>query len=132
MSTRPANRFELFTCGWKGHVLVGTDAARVSDADAAVVRQIGGVRWYHCLRCYDWVAQPPPDEPSSDTVPDRREIELPLRGRLLRARYVLRLIACDRAVFSFKTRPAVNTPSMCRSRISPVSRSTPTSAKCAP
>jgi uncharacterized membrane protein (DUF2068 family) len=98
MSTRPANRFELFTCGWKGHVLVGTDAARVSDADAAVVRQIGGVRWYHCLRCYDWVAQPPPDEPSSDTVPDRREIELPLRGRLLRDRYVLRLIACDRAV----------------------------------
>jgi uncharacterized membrane protein (DUF2068 family) len=98
MSDRPANRFELFTCGWQGHVLVGTDAARVSEADAAVVRQVGDVRWYHCLRCYDWVAAPPPAAPARDTVPGRQEIELPLRGRLLRDRYVLRLIACDRAV----------------------------------
>ena len=51
MRSRPPNRFELFTCGWKGHVLVGTDAARVTEADAALVRQIGDVRWYHCLRC---------------------------------------------------------------------------------
>ncbi len=98
MSARPANRFELFTCGWSGHVLVGTDAARVSEADAAVVRQIGDLRWYHCLRCYDWVARRPPQNPTRDTVPDRPEIELPLRGRLLRDRYVLRLIACERAV----------------------------------
>ena len=27
MGTRPANTYELFTCSWKGHVLVGTDAA---------------------------------------------------------------------------------------------------------
>ena len=47
MSDRPANQIELFTCGWKGHVLVGTDAARVTEADAAVVRQVGDVRWYH-------------------------------------------------------------------------------------
>ncbi len=98
MSARPANRFELFTCGWQGHVLVGTDAARVSEADAAVVRQVGDVRWYHCLRCYDWVAVPAPAAPARDTVPARHEIELPLRGRLLRDRYVLRLIACDRAI----------------------------------
>ena len=98
MSDRPANRFELFTCGWKGHALVGTDAARVTDADAAVVRQVGEVRWYHCLRCYDWVAEGLPSAPSRDTVPARTEIELPLRGRLLRDRYILRLISCDRAV----------------------------------
>jgi uncharacterized membrane protein (DUF2068 family) len=98
MGTRPTNRFELFTCGWQGHVLVGTDAARVVDDDAAVVREIAGVRWYHCLRCYDWVAMKPPAAPSRDRVPVRDDIELPLRGGLLRDRYVLRLIACDRAV----------------------------------
>jgi uncharacterized membrane protein (DUF2068 family) len=98
MGHRPSNRFELFTCGWKGHVLVGTDAAQVVDDDAAVVREIAGVRWYHCLRCYDWVAMQPSAAPSRDRVPVRDDIELPLRGRLLRDRYVLRLIAFDRAV----------------------------------
>jgi uncharacterized membrane protein (DUF2068 family) len=98
MSDRPANRFELLTCGWSGHVLVGTDAAHVVEADAAVVREIDGLRWYHCLRCYDWVAQSPPAQPSRHRAPVRDDIELPLRGRLLRDRYVLRLIAVDRAV----------------------------------
>jgi uncharacterized membrane protein (DUF2068 family) len=98
MSHRPANRFELFTCGWKGHDLVGTDAAQVTEADQALVREVGGLRWYHCLRCYDWVAQAPPTAPSRDRLPARTEIELPLRGRLLRDRYVLRLIAFDRAI----------------------------------
>jgi uncharacterized membrane protein (DUF2068 family) len=98
MRHRPANRFELFACGWAGHVLVGTDAAQITGADAAVVRQVGDLRWYHCLRCYDWVAMSPPPAPDRPTVPGRDEIELPLRGRLLRDRYVLRLIALDRAV----------------------------------
>ncbi|MGH9017782.1 MAG: DUF2127 domain-containing protein [Acidimicrobiales bacterium] len=98
MRPRPTNRFELFTCAWTGHVLVGTDAAAITPADAAVAREMGGVRWYHCLRCYDWVAFAPPAAPARPTVPPREEIELPLRGRLLRDRYVLRLIACDRAV----------------------------------
>jgi uncharacterized membrane protein (DUF2068 family) len=98
MSSRPANRFELFTCGWKGHVLVGTDAAAVSAGDAAVVRESADGRWYHCLRCYDWVLADLPLAPTRPTVPGRDEIELPLRGPLLRDRYVLRLIACDRAV----------------------------------
>ena len=37
-----------------------------------------------------------------------------------------------RAVFSLRMRPAANTPSMRRTRVSPVSMSTPTSQKCAP
>jgi uncharacterized membrane protein (DUF2068 family) len=98
MGTGPSNRFELFTCAWRGHVLVGTDAAHVVEDDAAVVREIDGVRWHHCLRCFDWVALKPPVAPTRDRVPVRDDIELPLRGRLLRDRYVLRLIACDRAV----------------------------------
>ncbi|HXQ63145.1 MAG TPA: DUF2127 domain-containing protein [Acidimicrobiales bacterium] len=98
MRARPANSYELFTCGWRGHVLVGTDAAQVAEADAAVVREVDGTRWYHCLRCYDWVARTVPAAPTRDRVPPREEIELPLRGKLLRDRYVLRLIAFDRAV----------------------------------
>jgi uncharacterized membrane protein (DUF2068 family) len=97
-SHRPANRFELFTCGWQGHALVGTDAAQVTAEDAAVVREAGGLRWYHCLRCYDWVALAPPTDPTHQRVPEQADIELPLRGQLLRDRYVLRLIALDRAV----------------------------------
>ncbi len=38
---RPDNRYELLTCGWKGHFLVGTDAETVTEADAAVVRERG-------------------------------------------------------------------------------------------
>jgi uncharacterized membrane protein (DUF2068 family) len=97
-SGRPANRYELLSCAWGGHVLVGTDAATVTAGDAAVVRERDGLRFHHCLRCYDWVARHPPSAPSRQGVEERSEIELPLRGLLLRDRYVLRLIACDRAV----------------------------------
>jgi uncharacterized membrane protein (DUF2068 family) len=95
---RPANRYELLDCAWGGHVVVGTAAATVSPRDAAVVREVGGLRYHHCLRCYDWVALDPPVAPSRPTVEERSEIVLPLRGRLLRDRYILRLIACDRAI----------------------------------
>ena len=98
MRARPPNRYELFTCGWKGHVLVGLDAAEVADADPVLVREYGGLRWHHCLRCDTWIPKPAPDNPGSDAVPTRDEIQLPLRGPLLRDRYVLRLIAFDRAV----------------------------------
>ncbi len=77
---------------------MGTDAAHITAADDPLVREVGGLRWYHCLRCYDWVALAPPAAPTRDRLPARDEIELPLRGRLLRDRYVLRLIAFDRAI----------------------------------
>ena len=98
MGTRPPNRYELFTCGIGGHVLVGTDAATVTEADALVVRQIDGIRWYRCLRCDGWVPAEAPPHPTRDRVPGRDDVEVPLRGPLLRDRYVLRLIALDRAV----------------------------------
>jgi len=58
---RPSNRYELFTCAWSGHVLVGTDAATVTPDDALVVRADGPLRWHRCLRCDCWVALAPPD-----------------------------------------------------------------------
>ncbi len=95
---RPDNRYELFTCAWTGHALVGTDAATVVPEDSAIVRQVGGVRWCRCLRCDAWLPVEIPEHPSSERVPGRDEIELPARGPILRDRYVLRLIAIDRAV----------------------------------
>jgi uncharacterized membrane protein (DUF2068 family) len=95
---RPDYRYELFTCAWSGHVLVGDDVAEVTVEDALIVRQGDGVRWCRCLRCDAWFPVPLPESPTAERVPGRDEIELPLRGPALRDRYVLRLIALDRAV----------------------------------
>lgn len=70
----------------------------MTDADAAIVRERGGVRWHRCLRCDAWLPRDAPLHPLSDRVPAREEIDLPLRGPVLRDRYVLRLIAVDRAI----------------------------------
>jgi uncharacterized membrane protein (DUF2068 family) len=95
---RPSNRYELLTCAWSGHVLVGTDAATITPDDALVVRQDGAVRWHRCLRCDGWVGRAAPEQPGRDRVEPRDEISLPLRGAALRDRYVLRLIALDRSI----------------------------------
>lgn len=95
---RPPHRYELLTCGWKGHALVGTDVRTVTEADAALVRERGNLRWYRCLRCDAWLPGEVPLHPARDRVPSRDEIELPARGPLLRDRYILRLIAVDRAI----------------------------------
>jgi uncharacterized membrane protein (DUF2068 family) len=79
-------------------VFVGLTAATVTPADELVARQDGAVRWYRCLRCDDWVRRVPPEQPDRPQIEQRDEIELPLRGAALRDRYVLRLIAVDRAI----------------------------------
>ncbi|MFC5722914.1 DUF2127 domain-containing protein [Streptomyces gamaensis] len=90
--------YELIECGLHGHRLVGTDAGRVRPADALVVREWDGLRWHRCLRCDAWLVLPPPEAAGREFPPGRAEIALPLRGRPLRDRYVLRLIALDRLV----------------------------------
>jgi uncharacterized membrane protein (DUF2068 family) len=93
--------YELLDCAWHGHVLVGTDAAAVRPEDAHIVREFGHWRWHRCLRCDAWLPRPPPQAPARAYPPDRDEITLPLRGRPLRDRYVLRLIAFDRSLHFF-------------------------------
>jgi uncharacterized membrane protein (DUF2068 family) len=91
--------YELIGCGLAGHQLLGTDVATVRPGDDLVVREPGdGLRWHRCLRCDSWLPLPPPADPIAEALPDRETIELPLRGRPLRDRYVLRLIALDRVV----------------------------------
>ena len=95
---RPRLRYELIGCGLHGHELLGTDAAELRGEDALFAREAGGLRWYRCLRCDSWVALSPPDRPAVKYPPDRDQVTLPLRGRPLRDRYILRLIAIDRVI----------------------------------
>jgi uncharacterized membrane protein (DUF2068 family) len=95
---RPKLRYELIGCGLHGHELLGTDARTLRPQDALFARESGGLRWYRCLRCDSWVALSPPEHPAADYPPSRENIALPLRGRPLRDRYVLRLIAVDRLI----------------------------------
>jgi uncharacterized membrane protein (DUF2068 family) len=91
--------YELIGCGLTGHRLLGTDVATLRPGDDLVVREPGdGLRWHRCLRCDAWIPLAPPAAPTAERLPDRDDIELPLRGRPLRDRYVLRLIALDRVV----------------------------------
>jgi uncharacterized membrane protein (DUF2068 family) len=95
---RPKLRYELIGCGLHGHELLGTDAAALRAEDELFARESGGLRWYRCLRCDSWVALTPPDQPTRKYPPSRGEITVPLRGKPLRDRYVLRVIAVERAV----------------------------------
>jgi uncharacterized membrane protein (DUF2068 family) len=62
-----------------------------------VLRESDGIRWHRCLRCDSWLALRPPESWARDYLPPLERIELPLRGKPLRDKVVLRLIAIDRA-----------------------------------
>jgi hypothetical protein len=95
---RPRFHYELLVCGLRGHELVGTDARTLRPVDAILAREIDGVRWHRCLRCDSWLPIPQAEAPTREHPPEQEEIELPLRGRPLRDKIVLRTIAVDRAV----------------------------------
>ena len=87
--------WELVTCGVRGHACAHVEAS--GEADPHFVREGNGVRWHRCLRCDGWFALPPEaDVPQS--ARGREGIVIPLRGKPLRDRIVLRLIAVDRLV----------------------------------
>jgi uncharacterized membrane protein (DUF2068 family) len=94
----PRLHWELISCGVAGHELVGLDARDFRPQDALVARERDGVRWHRCLRCDSWLPVEPSQPFARDVPPDRDEIELPLRGKALRDKIVLRAIAIDRAL----------------------------------
>jgi uncharacterized membrane protein (DUF2068 family) len=101
--TAPARRWhqidwELVVCGLRGHEVLATEVAELRPQDELLARDAGGVRWHRCLRCDSWVALPIPAAPAVEHLPDRAAIEVPLRGKALRDKVVLRLIAVDRVL----------------------------------
>jgi uncharacterized membrane protein (DUF2068 family) len=95
---RPRWHYELIVCGLQGHELIGIDAAELRPQDAAVARPGDGFRWHRCLRCDSWLALPAPEQPTRKVPPERDQVIVPLRGKALRDKFVLRLIAIDRAL----------------------------------
>jgi uncharacterized membrane protein (DUF2068 family) len=95
----PRFHWELLACGVDGHELVGLDAREIRPEDAPIVREHDGVRWYRCVRCDSWLpmTDAPVPEATRDHPPALEEIDLPLRGKPLRDKIVLRAIAIDRA-----------------------------------
>ena len=94
---RPRLHYELLACGWSGHELLGLDARELRPVDAVFAREHDGVRWHRCLRCDSWLPLEAPATPVNEHPPERAEVVLPLRGKALRDKLVLRLIALDRA-----------------------------------
>jgi uncharacterized membrane protein (DUF2068 family) len=100
-TTRPRKRrqidWELVTCGLRGHVLPHLGAS--GGDDPHLVRRFDDACWHRCLRCDGWFALPPQAAGAGALPPPSRdEIVIPLRGRPLRDRIVLRLIAVDRLI----------------------------------
>jgi uncharacterized membrane protein (DUF2068 family) len=96
---RPKFHYELLVCGLRGHELIGTDAAELRPQDAVVARPgDDGLRWHRCLRCDSWLPLPAPEHPTRRFPPERAEVAVPLRGKALRDKIVLRVIAIDRAL----------------------------------
>jgi uncharacterized membrane protein (DUF2068 family) len=87
--------WELVTCGIRGHALAHVDTS--GQEDPHLVREGDGVCWHRCLRCDGWFALPP-EAGVPQSAPAREGIVIPLRGKPLRDRIVLRLIAVDRLV----------------------------------
>lgn len=88
----PTIRWEIVGCAVHGHALVDTAAAERSPHAALLVLPDESVTWHRCLRCDGWLPLTPLHEPPAVAG----EVTLPLRGRPLRDRYVLRLVAVDR------------------------------------
>jgi len=95
----PKFHWELLVCGFRGHRVIGADVAELGAEDAVVAfDDEQGKRWLRCLRCDSWLPVDPPAAPARPRMPPRAEVELPLRGRALRDKIVLRAIAIDRAL----------------------------------
>ncbi|HEY0343709.1 MAG TPA: DUF2127 domain-containing protein [Solirubrobacteraceae bacterium] len=93
---RPRLHYELLVCGLAGHELIGIDARELPSDDTLLAREVDGVRWHRCLRCDSWLPVGAPAQPARERPPARDEIDLPLRGKPLRDKIVLRLIAANR------------------------------------
>jgi uncharacterized membrane protein (DUF2068 family) len=91
-------RYELISCALHGHALLTPELAATTDHPELVHRPdpASGFTWLRCLRCDAWL--PVADDLVSVVAADEAPVVLPARGRPLRDRFVLRLIAIDRVL----------------------------------
>lgn len=95
-------RYELLGCALHGHELLHPDDAAATGHSELLTRDEPDRKftWLRCLRCDAWLPLTldnfPPARHGDDTVDET--LTPPLRGRPLRDRFVLRLIAADRVV----------------------------------
>jgi len=104
----PRFHYELLVCGTAGHKIVGLSGPEAPAAvDGLVIRDMHGMRWHRCLRCDSWLpielveerrGVVPGEAPRVRQPLDRDTINLPARGRPLRDRVILRVIAVDRGI----------------------------------
>lgn len=81
--------FALRSCGLRGHATFAPEEPELRDR--LHVETPAGEAW-RCLRCETYVVGPPRASGPADTAP-----EVP-RGRLLRDRTIMRLLAAERAI----------------------------------
>src|SRR5690348_8184404 len=81
--------FSLRSCSWHGHATYAPDEAEL--AARLHVSTAAGEAW-RCLRCGNFVIGEPRGRGPADAAP-----EVP-RGRLLRDRLIMRLLAAERVV----------------------------------
>ena len=81
--------FALRSCGLRGHATFAPDEPQLRDRLRADTP--AGEAW-RCLRCETFVVGPPRAGGPADTAP-----EIP-RGRLLRDRLIMRLLAVERVI----------------------------------
>ncbi|MCX4092743.1 DUF2127 domain-containing protein [Nocardia sp. alder85J] len=81
--------FSLRTCSWRGHATYAPDETEL--AARLHVSTPAGEAW-RCLRCGDFVVGEPRQHGPADAAP-----EVP-RGRLLRDRFIMRLLAVERVL----------------------------------
>lgn len=91
-------RYELIGCALHGHALLSPRLAATTDHPELVHRDDPGAdfTWLRCLRCDAWL--PMSNDQIAMAANDEGPVILPHRGRPLRDRFVLRLIALDRIV----------------------------------
>ena len=89
----PAHRWELFSCGWRGHETYepvgGTEAKKFAKHLHMQTKQ--GEAW-RCLRCGNYILGRPKHSGPIDKAP------LVLRGKVLREALILRFLGAERFI----------------------------------
>jgi uncharacterized membrane protein (DUF2068 family) len=91
---------ETWVCSLRGHVAPAARAARLRPEDDNLGEDLpDGTRVVRCLRCDLWLrVEPPGTGAAYEVIPPLDQIDLPLRGKPLESRIVLRLIAVERGL----------------------------------